>query len=296
MSKTSLRSVPSDPSPLQRREIAAAIVLLADDSKTVVAGARECLRQYGERARSQLEQAAADGGASTRVRARELLRALELRQCLRRMLALDLDRRDPCRPAPLLAGAVLSSHLVRTFAPDAPQLARRLRREAAVVRARFAGRSLLTCARLLSDHFVGTLGFRGSDGGRLELDHVLIDRVLEHRVGVPVTLSLLWLLVARSAGLSVSGVAMPEHFLVRLHGVRPVLVDPFHGGRTVTKVDCIRHLRSIGCENVRDYVRDLSDREVLAHYLRHLRRAAVLRAPSETQETLRDALFHLEAN
>ena len=50
-------------------------------------------------------------------------------------------------------------------------------------------------------------------------------------IGVPVTLSMIYLLVARWAGLTVSGVGMPTHFLVRLHGVRPVLVDPYYGGR-----------------------------------------------------------------
>ena len=82
---------------------------------------------------------------------------------------------------------------------------------------------------------------------------------------------------------------------MRLHGVRPVLVDPFHGGRTVTKTDCVRYLRSLGYEQVRAHLRDLSDRELLAHYLRELRSAAGYRGRCDAQRTLGDALLHLEA-
>ena len=106
--------------------------------------------------------------------------------------------------------------------------------------------------------------------------------------------ALWYLLVARWAGLSAAGVAMPDHFLVRLHGVRPVLVDPLHGGRTITKVDCARHLRASGHDQVREHLRDLTDREVLIHYLRGLQRAAAHRAVPETQRTLGHALSLLE--
>lgn len=282
------------PSPPTHSAIGAAIRLLADDQVHIADAARDCLRQYGERARPQLEEAAEGDEPVVRVRARALLRALEARCTLHRLLGIDLARGERRKPEPLLAGAVTAAQMVRTFTPEAAQLARRLRREGRMLGARFHGRSLATCARMLSEHLAGTLGFTGSERAR-DLEHVLLDRVLAHRAGVPVSLSLVWLLVGRWAGLSVSGVGMPEHFLVRLHGTRPVLVDPFHGGRSVTKIDCIRYLRSRGYEQVRGHLRDLSDREFLAAYLRQLRRAAA-RGAGDTQETLRDAQFHLEAD
>ena len=107
-------------------------------------------------------------------------------------------------------------------------------------------------------------------------------------------LTLLYLLVARWAGLSAAGVALPNHFLVRLHGPRPVLLDPFHGGRTITKTDCARYLRSQGVERVQEHLRDLTDREVLIHYLRALRRASAPRNQTEGQASLDRALSLLE--
>ena len=284
---------PLSPSPEQ---LAATIALLGDDRGPVLAAARERLLRWGEAAIAPLREGAECDHVRTRARCRELLRAFEVRDCLRRFGRLRIGRGGRGTAPALLEGAVLLSNMVRTFVPDAAELGRRLRLEANRLRRDFAGRSLPTCARLLAERLHDELGLQGGDASVLELDHVLVDRVLQQGTGVPVTLSMLYLLVARWAGLSVAGVALPDHFLVRLHGVRPVLVDPFHGGRTVTKADCARYLRRTGHDNIAEHLRDLTDREVLIHYLRALRRAAKYRAVPNSQQTLGRALELLETS
>lgn len=284
---------PSDPSPAQ---IAATIALLGDDRGPVQVVAEERLLRWGELARPQLQQAAECDHVRTRSRCRAVLRSLEVRDCLRRFGRLRIGRSGRGSAPALLEGALLLSNMVRTFVPEAAELGRRLRQEANQLRREFAGRSLPTCARMLAERLHDQLGLQGGNASVLELDHVLVDRVLAKRTGVPVSLSLVYLLVARWAGLSVAGVAMPDHFLVRLHGVRPVLLDPFHGGRMVTKADCARYLRANGHDQVSEHLRDLSDRELLIHYLRALRRAAKYRAVAETQQTLGRALDLLETS
>lgn len=278
------------------RSLDAAARLLGDESPTVAVAVRKVLLAAGAEGRAAIARAGEIGDAATRMRARAMLRSFDVDQYLQRFAGLELESAGWRSPEPLLAGAVFASHMVRTFAPDANELRHQLWREAEVLRARFQGRSLNLCARMLSEHLNESLGYRGGDASHLEMDHVLLDRVVDGRIGVPVTLSLIYLLVARWAGLSVSGVAMPEHFLVRLHGVRPVLVDPYYGGRTVTKVDCIRHLKSLGYDQVSDSMRDLSDREVLAHYLRELQRTAGHRGHHDARRSLGDALTQLGAS
>lgn len=276
------------------RTLDAAARLLGDESPRVVAAARAHLQRAGVAGRAALLRVGESGDPRARMRSRAMLREHDVAQYLHRFASIEFERGHRS-PEPLLAGAVFGSHMVRTFAPDAHELRSQLWCEAEVVRARCSGRSLNYCARVLGEHLGDALGFRGGDASHLELDHVLLDRVVESRIGVPVALSLVYLLVARWAGLAVSGVAMPEHFLVRLHGIRPVLVDPYFGGRTVTKTDCIRHLRSLGYETVREHVRDLDDREVLAHYLRALQRAAGHRGRHDARRSLGDALSQLGA-
>ncbi|MEO6594421.1 MAG: transglutaminase family protein, partial [Planctomycetota bacterium] len=205
--------------------------MLGDDRGPIQAEARERLLRWGELAVPQLREGAEAERVRTRARCRAVLRALDVRDCLRRFARLRIGRSARGSAPALLEGAVLLSSMVRTFVPAAAELAARLRREANELRREFAGRSLPTCARLLAERLHDHLGLHGlgPEGGVasvLDLDHVLIDRVLRQRIGVPVSLSLIYVLVARWAGLAATGVALPDHFLVRLHGVRPVLVDP----------------------------------------------------------------------
>lgn len=279
------------PTPAQLR---ATIELLAEDHTTLVAAARERLLRWGPLATPALRSGAEAEPLRLRLRCRALLRALEVRDLLGRFARLRLGRTGRSATAPLLEGAVLLAKMVRTFVPEPAEIAALLRREANELRVGCSRRSLPTCARLLAERLHDRLGLRGGDGVLADLDHVLLDRVLAGRVGVPVSLSLLYLLVARQAGLSAVGVAMADHFLVRLHGARPVLVDPFHGGRTVTKADCARYLRANGHEQVREHLRDLTDREVLGHFLRSVRRAAAQRPAPEAQQTLGRAQAMLE--
>ena len=286
---------PQSPSPTPA-QIAATISLLADDHSPVQVAARERLLRWGDLAIVPLQEGAEADSVRMRARCRAVLRTLEVRKCLRRFAQLRIGRGGRGSPQALVEGAALLSNMVRTFVPDAVEIGGRLRREATNLRRDFAGRSLPVCARRLAQRLHHELGLQGGDASALEPDHVLIDRVLERGTGVPVSLALLWILVARWAGLSASGVAMPDHFLVRLHGVRPVLIDPYHAGRAITKADCARHLRSTGHEQVNEYLRDLSDREVLIHYLRCLRNAAHHRGVPETQQTLGHALALLETS
>lgn len=306
------------PEPLRptSAEIAAAIVLLADDRGPVQAAARDRLLRWGDHAVGPLREAAEAEHVRTRAQARALLRTMEVHDLLRKFAGLRLDAEGrgalgSNAPMPLLNGAVHLAQIVRTFGPEATDLARRLRAEARLLKKRFEGRSLSVCARLLAERLHGELGLHGEPGlnaqpdlhdeltpeaaGRVELDHVLVDRVLARGDGIPVSLSLVYLLVARWAGLSAAGVALPDHFLVRLHGIRPVLVDPFHAGRTVTKADCARYLRSRGFGSVQERLRDVSDREFLIHYLRGLQLAARNRAVPEARRGLGKALLMLEA-
>jgi hypothetical protein len=74
-----------------------------------------------------------------------------------------------------------------------------------------------------------------------------------------------------------------------------VLVDPYHAGRTITKADCARYLRASGHRPVRDHLRDLTDREVLLHYLAALQRAIASSPVGEARDALARAASMLGA-
>jgi hypothetical protein len=71
-------------------------------------------------------------------------------------------------------------------------------------------------------------------------ENSFLDSVIDRRLGIPITLSVLMIAVGRRLGIDVQGVGMPGHFLV-LDGARGnVWCDPFHGGARLDAAGCRR--------------------------------------------------------
>jgi regulator of sirC expression with transglutaminase-like and TPR domain len=93
-------------------------------------------------------------------------------------------------------------------------------------------------------------GFCGSEHAYEDPRNSFINDVLDRRTGLPIALSVVYLDVARRAGVRLEGVNFPGHFLVRYprkgrHGEDPgeLLIDPFGGGALLTDTDCRQLLR-----------------------------------------------------
>ncbi|MEX1178501.1 MAG: transglutaminase-like domain-containing protein [Nitriliruptor sp.] len=82
----------------------------------------------------------------------------------------------------------------------------------------------------LAAEFVA-LGFRGHGEGQRVPDDALLDRVLDRHVGLPITLAILYVALARRLGVAAFPIALPGHVVVGVRdGERTVVLDPFHGG------------------------------------------------------------------
>ncbi|WP_235216986.1 SirB1 family protein [Archangium violaceum] len=82
-------------------------------------------------------------------------------------------------------------------------------------------------------------GFSGNEDDYQAPENSFLDQVLERKVGLPITLSVVYLEVARRAGIPLYGVPFPGHFLVACSaGDHKLVVDPFHGGEILTEEGC----------------------------------------------------------
>jgi regulator of sirC expression with transglutaminase-like and TPR domain len=100
--------------------------------------------------------------------------------------------------------------------------------------------------RVLAGLLHGELGFEGNRESYYDPRNSYLNEVLERRMGIPISLSALYLEIGRRLGLPMEGVGMPGHFLVRFrHPGGPVLFDPFDGGAVVGEAECEARLRSL---------------------------------------------------
>lgn len=94
--------------------------------------------------------------------------------------------------------------------------------------------------RTLNTYLFDDLTFRGKQDYDKDPDPDLsfINRVLDRRSGIPISLSSIYLLVAWRLDLPIVGIDMPMHFILRYDGDHPFYIDPFHQGRILTANEC----------------------------------------------------------
>jgi regulator of sirC expression with transglutaminase-like and TPR domain len=89
--------------------------------------------------------------------------------------------------------------------------------------------------RLLAHFLGGQLGFHGNTEDYYNPDNTLLPRVIATRLGIPITLTLLYMIIGRRCGLRIEGINFPGHFLGRHDGV---LFDAFERGRIIGTAEC----------------------------------------------------------
>jgi regulator of sirC expression with transglutaminase-like and TPR domain len=126
--------------------------------------------------------------------------------------------------------------------------------------------------------------FVGNDSQYDDPRNSFLNEVLDRRTGIPITLALVYMEVARRAGIDAEGVNFPGHFLVRCRGVRgtrysrDLIIDAHHGGALLTERMCRDLLvRHTGDEDVWDphLLAHASKLQILARMLLNLKRAYV---------------------
>jgi regulator of sirC expression with transglutaminase-like and TPR domain len=86
------------------------------------------------------------------------------------------------------------------------------------------------------------LGIAGNTSAYDDPRNSYLDLVVERGLGIPISMSVLLIEVARRAGIGLVGVGLPGHFVVRDPSRPDTLIDAFGGGRRLDEADCRRLL------------------------------------------------------
>ena len=87
-------------------------------------------------------------------------------------------------------------------------------------------------------------GFRGNESDYYNPDNSFLNKVLQNHVGIPISLSLLYIEIGKRVGLPIEGIGLPFHFIVRCTLPTEILyIDPFEGGLLLSEQDCRERIR-----------------------------------------------------
>ncbi len=247
----------------------ALVRLLADDDHRIRQIAQENLSAEGQRALEVVQDRALNAeDPEVRRAAKEFLRETGRNQVMSRWSEFtagwDVDLQD---------GAVL---IARSEYPDldAGPYLQILDGYAAVLARRLSAvRSLDVVIDRINGLLFKEVGYRGNHQEYYDPRNSYLNDVMTRKLGIPISLSAIYLLVTRRLGLKIEGVGMPGHFLLRYRiGRKSFFIDPFHQGRRWTYQDCMTYLESEGFGFHEDYLRAASDREILLRMLENLLR------------------------
>lgn len=114
--------------------------------------------------------------------------------------------------------------------------------------------------------------FAGPDMKDYDPDDSYMNRVLDRRRGLPISLSVVCLLIGQRLSLPFHGIGLPGHFIVMYQTPEAeVLFDPYHGGMTVSRERCEELLIQRQYTHTEEYFEPYSNRMILARMLGNLR-------------------------
>lgn len=254
------------------KEIRALISLLADDDEKIVGMVWENLLRLREVALPYLYEVIEHADARMRLRARHVasrIHAEVLEQRFRDLAARD-DASFDLEEALCVVARIEYPDL------DQAEISLQLEEMADALRPRIPTVALpREKVDLLNRYLFQELGFRGNRKDYYDPDNTYINKVLERRIGIPISLSAVTILLGRRLGLPLYGVGLPKHFLVKYRDASTeIFIDPFSGGRVLSRTECTEILTSEGYfvreSFVAEYLAVSAPRDMIIRMLRSL--------------------------
>ena len=129
------------------------------------------------------------------------------------------------------------------------------------------------------NHFLfRELGYAGNFDNYYDPRNSFLNDVIDRRVGIPITLSILYIEIARRVGVALQGISFPGHFLAKCVTDQGVIVlDPFNKGISLSEADLRERLRESGDSSAHSdtplvaLLRPATPHEILVRQARNLK-------------------------
>jgi regulator of sirC expression with transglutaminase-like and TPR domain len=149
--------------------------------------------------------------------------------------------------------------------------------------------------RLLIQYVFYDENFHGVENDYFDPNNSYINRVIDRKTGIPITLALIVLFLADRLDLPFHGVNMPMHFLLKFQNeTEQIFVDPFHRGKVVSMNQCSYFLKMNGVKPESYYFQNAPMPDILARSIRNLIYSYEKRDDTMRAEDLRKLLHYID--
>ncbi|MEA5487713.1 MULTISPECIES: SirB1 family protein [Pseudanabaena] len=127
----------------------------------------------------------------------------------------------------------------------------------------------------INQYLFAEQGFRGNDGDYYDPRNSFITDVLERRLGIPLSLSLVYMVICDRLGFPMDGISFPAHFIIRpRHPDLEIFIDPYNKGEILFPEDCAAKLTQLYGYEIPlqpEYLEPVSIRRILDRLLTNLK-------------------------
>ncbi len=251
--------------PLSR--IQALISLLGDEDQKIVDVAWRELENIGSAALPFLREASRESrDERVKVQSQRFLVEWDRREVFREWVRFCRESRPDLEKGGFLIARSEEPHCkVETYVGHLDDYADVMRRRLATTT------SVDDAVKKVGRFLFEELGYRGNSNDYYHADNSYLHRMFDLKMGLPISLATLFLLVSRRLELPVVGLSMPRHFLLKYRGsVGELFIDAFHGGRILNLRECTRFMAMVGVQLKDEHLQPVSDKEILVRMLNNL--------------------------
>ncbi|MGE4159602.1 MAG: transglutaminase family protein [Planctomycetota bacterium] len=251
---------------ITKNEVESLLKLLVDDNRFVSEAAAHRLYEIADDAHEQILRVTEGNNLVLQLRARKILDRRRLDNYQKTFVnfarSSHLDLEDGCKIICLEDFYPTEAESISTQLDDmAAELALTYPKEA----------SHEVQADAICNFVFETKGFRGNRENYYTLDNSFMNRVIESRRGIPLTLGVFLILLGKRLDFTFRPISVPTHFLLHFgNDPEANYLDPFNAGRKLTRQNCVDFLKKVGVVPHPSHLEPVDTRQVLARMLRNL--------------------------
>lgn len=158
----------------------------------------------------------------------------------------------------------------------------------------------LKIIQTINQYLFDDLGFRGNTEDYYDPQNSYLNHVIERRVGIPITLSVIYLEIADRLAFPMVGIGMPGHFLIRPEFEEVgIFVDPFNQGEVLFEQDCEERLQQIYQQSLKllpHFLEPVTKQQILFRMLNNLKQIYLQLQQLEKAAQMLDLILILSPN
>lgn len=184
------------------------------------------------------------------------------------MVSRDDDRIDLAEAALLIAAEEYPRLDIETYLDRLDHFGDLAREQAA------DSRDTVDLISALNSTLYDRLGFRGNTESYYDARNSFLNEVIDRRVGIPITMAVVYIDVARRIGFPVKGVGLPFHFIAKHEAESgDIFIDPFNRGRLLGAAGCADLVAEMGggkIELQQEHLAAVTPKQILTRMLSNL--------------------------